>query len=167
AYRLKRREAKELTAGAVKVETSNGLFNELIHRSSSDIYVLLSKTAEGVYPHAGIPWYSTVFGRDGLITALFMLWADPSIARGVLLYLAARQARDFDPPRDAQPGKILHEERWCETARTGEVPFASYYGTVDATPLFVLLAGRYLARTGDEVTIRRIWPNIVRALDWC
>lgn len=167
AYRLKRREAKDLAAEAVKIESSNGLFNELIHRSSSDIYMLLSKNADGVYPHAGIPWYSTVFGRDGLIAALFMLWADPSIARGVLLYLAARQACDFDPTRDAQPGKILHEERQCETARTGEVPFASYYGTVDATPLFVLLAGRYLARTGDLATIRRIWPNVVRALAWC
>jgi glycogen debranching enzyme len=96
-----------------------------------------------------------------------MLWVDPSIARGVLLYLAATQATEIDVTRDAQPGKILHERRQCETARTGEVPFASYYGTVDATPLFVVLAGRYFARTRDEETIKRIWPNILAAMAWC
>lgn len=167
AYRLKRREAKKLSAAGATAESSNSLLNEMIARSASDIYMLLSTTAEGVYPHAGIPWYSTVFGRDGLIAALFMLWVDPSIARGVLLYLAANQAREVDAARDAQPGKIIHEQRLCETARTGEVPFASYYGTVDATPLFVLLAGRYLTRTADVATIRRIWPNILAALRWC
>jgi glycogen debranching enzyme len=167
AYRLKRRDARALTASMATVETSNGVFNDMVCRSTSDIYMLLSRTADGVYPHAGIPWYSTVFGRDGLITALLMLWVDPSIARGVLLYLAATQATEIDVSRDAQPGKILHEQRQCETARTGEVPFASYYGTVDATPLFVVLAGRYFARTRDEETIKRIWPNILAAIAWC
>ena len=167
AYRTKIRTRQSLSANAVKIETSHAVLNDALRRSGSDIYMLLGKTDHGAFPHAGIPWYSTVFGRDGLITALFMLWADPSIARGALLYLAANQARAFDPASDAQPGKILHEQRLCETARTGEVPFAFYYGTVDATPLFVLLAGRYFTRTGDLDTIRTIWPSIVAALDWC
>lgn len=167
AYRAKIRSRQSLSAHAVKIETSHALLNEALRRSRSDISMLLGKTDYGTFPHAGIPWYSTVFGRDGLITALFMLWADPSIARGALLYLAANQACAFDPASDAQPGKILHEQRQCETARTGEVPFASYYGTVDATPLFVVLAGRYFTRTADLETIRTIWPSIVAALDWC
>lgn len=167
AYRAKIRSWQMLSAHAVRIETSHVPLDEALRRSRSDISMLLGKTDHGTFPHAGIPWYSTVFGRDGLITALFMLWADPSIARGALLYLAAHQARAFDPASDAQPGKILHEQRQCETARTGEVPFASYYGTVDATPLFVVLAGRYFTRTADLDTIRAIWPSIVAALDWC
>jgi glycogen debranching enzyme len=168
AYRDKLRAMRAKVAAIAKVSSSNNLFNEAMTRATSDIGMLLSRTAEdGFYPHAGIPWYSTVFGRDGLITALLMLWAAPDIARGVLLYLASRQATEIDIDRDAQPGKILHEERLCETARTGEVPFAAYYGTVDATPLFVMLAGRYFKRTGDDDTLRRIWPNLRAAMEWC
>ena len=96
-----------------------------------------------------------------------MLWIDPSIARGVLRYLAATQATEVDPAADAQPGKILHERRQGEMARLGEVPFRRYYGTVDATPLFVMLAGAYFERTGDRDTIAAIWPNIEAALSWC
>jgi glycogen debranching enzyme len=107
-----------------------------------------------------------MFGRDGLITALSVLWADPSIARGVLLALAATQATGTDAASDAQPGKILHEARGGEMAALGEIPFKAYYGSVDATPLFVLLAGRYYRRTGDIETIGRLWPHIEAALAW-
>ena len=155
------------TREIARVKTSNQLFNEVISRSSSDMYMLVTPTEHGLYPYAGIPWFSTIFGRDGIITAMMLLWADPSIAKGVLRYLAAMQATDFDPAADAQPGKILHERRLGEMAQLGEVPFRRYYGTVDATPLFVMLAGQYYDRTGDRETIEAIWPNIEAALRWC
>lgn len=167
AYRSNRRSLKQLTAGIATVESSNSLFNEVACRSTSDVYMLVSRTEHGLYPFAGIPWFSTVFGRDGIITAMMMLWVDPSPARGVLRYLAANQATAFDPERDAQPGKVLHEQRHGEMANLFEVPFKHYYGTIDATPLFVMLAGMYGERTGDLDTIRTIWPHIEAALKWC
>src|SRR5690606_3175069 len=111
-------------------------------------------------------WYSTVFGRDAIISALMMLWLDPRVARGVLKYLAANQARDFDPKSDAEPGKIIHEIRLGEMAETGEVPFRRYYGSIDSTPLYIILAGAYLDRTDDLNTIRELWPNLDAALAW-
>ncbi|SPK76968.1 putative Amylo-alpha-1,6-glucosidase (plasmid) [Cupriavidus taiwanensis] len=161
-----RRELRRSSGRAASITTSNELFNEVARRSISDLYMLLTNTVHGPYPYAGIPWFSTVFGRDALITALQTLWLDPEIARGVLQYLAAMQAETVDPGADAEPGKILHEMRHGEMARLGEVPFALYYGSVDATPLFVLLAGAYLRRTGDVDTVRALWPRLQAALDW-
>ncbi len=167
AYRQSRQGLLDITRGITTVESSNVLFNEVACRSTADIYMLVSRTPYGLYPYAGIPWFSTVFGRDGIITAMMMLWIDPAVAKGVLLYLAATQAKAIDPAADAQPGKILHETRHGEMARLKEVPFAFYYGTVDATPLFVMLAGMYYEQTGDRATIDAIWPSIEAALNWC
>uniref|UniRef100_UPI00378369B7 amylo-alpha-1,6-glucosidase n=1 Tax=Methylocella sp. TaxID=1978226 RepID=UPI00378369B7 len=166
AFRDRRRAIRAKTAAIATVESSNDLFNEMCQRSTSDLYMLMSRTPHGLYPYAGIPWYSTPFGRDGLITAMMLLWVDPAVARGVLSYLSATQAEDFNPEADAQPGKILHETRAGEMARLGEVPFRLYYGAVDATPLYLMLAGMYHERTGDLAFIRQIWPNLLAALTW-
>jgi glycogen debranching enzyme len=157
---------RQLTRGATSIETSNNIFNEVLCRSMADLNILMTDTPEGRYPYAGIPWYSTTFGRDGIITALQMLWIDPRVARGVLKRLALYQARTTDPLADAEPGKIIHEMRGGEMAALREVPFAQYYGSVDSTPLFVLLAGLYVERTGDEETLAELWPSIEAALAW-
>jgi glycogen debranching enzyme len=160
------RNMRTLSGNAATIETSNDFFNEVLCRSMSDLHMLMTNTPHGRYPYAGIPWYSTTFGRDGLITALQMLAFDPRIALGVLQRLSAYQAKYDDPASDAQPGKILHEMRGGEMAALREVPFGLYYGSVDATALFVVLAGLYAERTGDDDAIAELWPAVEAALAW-
>lgn len=159
-------EVNHFRLGNCDIDSSNEQFNDMIKRSFSDIHMLNSRTPYGIYPYAGVPWFSTTFGRDGLITALQMVWINPQIARGVLDFLAHRQARDLRPERDAEPGKILHEARRGEMAKLGEIPFSEYYGSVDSTPLFLILAGEYFRTTGDLAFIHSIWENIRMALRW-
>jgi glycogen debranching enzyme len=166
ALRESRRTQRATVRHSTSIATSNEIFNESIRRSRSDLQVLITETPQGPYPYAGIPWFSTVFGRDALITALETLWIDPSIARGVLGYLAHSQATVSDAVNDAEPGKILHEARQGEMAELREVPFKRYYGSVDSTPLFLMLAGAYLERTGDLIFLQTLLPNLEAALGW-
>ncbi len=165
---LKKAKETRVTANAndCQISSSNDLFNKWLDHSREDLHMMLSTTPYGLYPYAGVPWFNTIFGRDGIITALETLCFDPEIARGVLAYLAATQAQKIVPEEDAEPGKILHEVRNSEMARLGEVPFRRYYGSVDATPLFIILANAYYERTGDRSFLQAIWDNITLALDW-
>jgi glycogen debranching enzyme len=166
AFRQAECDLESARGKLARVHTSNEQFNDWLNRSSADLRMLVTDTPQGPYPYAGVPWFSTAFGRDGIITALETLWIDPEMAHSVLQYLASTQATEVDPEVDAEPGKILHETRSGEMARLKEVPFARYYGSVDATPLFVALAGAYFERTGDLKFIENIWPKIELALRW-
>jgi glycogen debranching enzyme len=157
---------EKFKAGACRINSSDGRFDAWIRRAESDLHMLTTDLPTGPYPYAGVPWFNTPFGRDGIITALECLWLRPELARGVLTYLAATQATDVIPEQDAEPGKILHETRAGEMAVLREMPFGRYYGSVDATPLFVLLAGAYYERTADGSFANSIWPHVDAALRW-
>jgi len=156
---------KRLQEGAA-IRTSGRLFNEWIDRSSADLALLTTALPTGPYPYAGIPWFATQFGRDAIITSLQTLWLNPRLAAGVLRFLASTQAEDESAFRDSQPGKIMHETRRGEMAALGEVPFGRYYGAVDTTPLFVMLAGAYERHTGDSSLNDGIWNNLLAAAAW-
>ncbi|RIL07435.1 MAG: amylo-alpha-1,6-glucosidase [Proteobacteria bacterium] len=156
----------ESRAPAAVVTSSSRGFDAWVRQSRADLDMLTVHDEDGTFPYAGVPWFAAPFGRDALVTALETLWCDPALARGVLLFLAAHQADRDDAESDAEPGKILHEMRGGEMAACGEIPFARYYGSVDATPLFVWLAARYHRRTADDATLRRLWPHVERALAW-
>ncbi|HEX4826073.1 MAG TPA: glycogen debranching N-terminal domain-containing protein [Candidatus Polarisedimenticolaceae bacterium] len=149
-----------------EIAASQAAFDAWIRRSRSDLAMLTAVTQYGPFPYAGVPWFCTPFGRDALITAYEVLWLAPEMARGVLRFLAAHQALHDDPDRDAEPGKILHEMRAGEMPNLGEVPFGRYYGSVDSTPLFVLLAAAYHERTNDLDLMRDLWPALELAIEW-
>ena len=159
-------EIAEKQDEACTIRSSNNQFNNWMSRSFSDVHMMIVGNPESNYPYAGVPWFSTVFGRDGIITAMESLWLNPLISKGVLQYLAATQALQSDPLAEADPGKILHETRHGEMAALGEIPFGCYYGSVDSTPLFVMLAGEFYERTADLDFIRALWPHVELALEW-
>lgn len=164
-HRLASDMRHRLSEGAT-ITTSGRLFNEWLDKSRADLALLTTPLPTGPYPYAGIPWFATQFGRDAIITALQMLWLHPQLAAGVLQFLASTQAQEDSAFRDSQPGKIMHETRRGEMAALREVPFGQYYGGVDTTPLFVMLAGAYERRTGDRSFIDGIWPSLQAAMRW-
>ncbi|MBV8053346.1 MAG: amylo-alpha-1,6-glucosidase [Acidobacteriaceae bacterium] len=159
-------ERSAIASGMCKISSSNDRFTRWVKRSMADVQMMMLGNPETDYPYAGVPWFSTVFGRDGIVTALQLLWVSPRIAKGVLHYLASTQATELNEEREAEPGKILHEMRRGEMANLGEVPFGRYYGSVDSTPLFLILAGAYSEATHDREFLKELLPHIDLALQW-
>jgi len=153
-------------AGWAKISASHELFDLLLRRSSADLTSIIGQTERGSFMMAGIPWFATLFGRDSILTAMSVLQFNPDIAGRTLRMLASLQGTKVDDARDEQPGKIIHEMRAGEMAATGEIPFGRYYGTVDATPLFLWLIGLYVSISGDLKLASDLWPNVERALEW-
>jgi len=149
-----------------KVKSSSLLLDAIVERSFRDLYLLRSSAEGEEYYAAGVPWFATLFGRDSIISALQTLAYDPRIARQTLRLLAAFQGSRVDTWREEQPGKILHELRVGELSRIGRIPHSPYYGSIDATPLFLVLAAEYFFWTADIKTIRDLQPNIEAALRW-
>jgi glycogen debranching enzyme len=166
ATRRRRAPVERLQHEAARIRTHHDLFDQWLARARRDMHLLLTETPEGFVPYAGIPWYVAPFGRDALIASMQMLPFEPEIARGTLRYLARLQGTVTDAFTDQEPGKILHEYRRGEMATCREIPFIPYYGSVDATPLFVMLAAEYLSWTNDRDFAREMWPAVERALAW-
>ncbi|HVN45038.1 MAG TPA: amylo-alpha-1,6-glucosidase [Steroidobacteraceae bacterium] len=156
----------ERAAVGASVSCSGRLFEQWLDKSRSDLALLTTELPTGPYPYAGIPWFATPFGRDAIITALQTLWLNPQLAAGVLRFLGSTQATEANAFRDSEPGKIMHEMRRGEMAALQEVPFGLYYGGVDTTPLYIMLAGAYESCTGDATLIDRLWPNLLAATEW-
>ncbi|NIK78026.1 glycogen debranching enzyme [Paenibacillus castaneae] len=157
---------QDWNSSSTSIQSDVPLFDKLYHRGVQDLRVLLTDLGYGAFPVAGLPWFSVPFGRDSLIAALQMLSLNPAIAKGTLLTLAAYQGQNEDEWRDEQPGKIMHEIRYGELAGTNQVPFTPYYGTIDATPLFLLLTAEYYHWTGDAALVSELMPHLNAALAW-
>ncbi|MBD2360752.1 amylo-alpha-1,6-glucosidase [Anabaena minutissima FACHB-250] len=148
------------------IRTDKSILNRLIERAEQDMYLLRQSFGEKKTVSAGVPWFSTLFGRDSLITASQTLMLNPEIGKETLMLLAAYQGKVEDDWREEEPGKILHELRLGEMARCQEIPHTPYYGTVDATPLWLMLYAEYYAWTHDLETLEQLWPNALAAMDW-
>jgi glycogen debranching enzyme len=166
ALSARRAQVAHAESGSAKVTAGNEIANALLRHSECDLMSLMAHDARGTYIMAGIPWFATLFGRDSIITALSMLPFSPSVAAGTLRTLARFQGTEVNSDRDEQPGKIVHEMRFGEMAVLHEIPFDRYYGSVDSTPLFLWLYGRYVATTGDLRLAAELWPHVERALAW-
>ena len=148
------------------IRSDSNTFNRLIDRAERDIYLLRQSFEDKKALSAGIPWFSTLFGRDSIIAAWQTLILYPQIAKDTLAILAKYQGKTEDNWREESPGKILHELRLGEMARCGEIPHTPYYGTVDATPLWLILYAEYYAWTGDCQTLEQLWENALAAMNW-
>ena len=159
-------ELQDWQKQVTKISSDSGTFNRLIERAERDIYLLRQSFEDRKFLSAGIPWFSTLFGRDSIIAAWQTLILDPKIAKDTLFVLAQYQGKTENQWREESPGKILHELRLGEMARCGEIPHTPYYGTVDATPLWLILYAEYYAWTGDRDTIEQLWEAALSAMSW-
>ncbi len=166
ALKLLNKERNKKQHYVAEIKSSSTQFNHWVNRSTTDLISLCTDTKSGMYPYAGIPWFASPFGRDAIITALETLWAFPKLSKDVLFYLAANQAKEINKFNEAEPGKIFHEKRHGEIVSAGDLPFGMYYGSIDVTPLFIILALKYYKRTADIETISGIWENLKLALNW-
>ena len=153
-------------AGGTQIETSNPLFNEIITRSFLDLHMLSMRQQGEVFFAAGVPWYVALFGRDSLVTSIEMAAFEPAVGANTLRVLASHQGTRVDDWRDEQPGKILHELRVDELANLNEIPQTPYFGSVDSTPLFLVLLGLYTAWTGSLDLFHELRDNVYGALAW-
>jgi glycogen debranching enzyme len=166
-FTVVKRRYESWTENATRIQTDNDFFNAVLQRSIEDLRMLRTPVdSTHAYPAAGTPWYDTLFGRDTCIVGLQTLAFKPELARECLASLARWQGKKFDPWRDEEPGKILHELREGELTLTGELPFSPYYGTVDATPLFLWLAGEYYRWTADIEFLAQMETNLRAGLYW-
>ena len=149
-----------------QIRSDKAMFNRVIDQAEQDLYLLRQSFGKLKAVSAGVPWFSTLFGRDALITASQTLMLNSALARETLTLLAAYQGKTEDEWREEEPGKILHELRLGEMARCNEIPHTPYYGTIDATPLWLMLYAEYYAWTHDQETLERLWPNALAAMDW-
>lgn len=159
-------EEREWLSEITRTKSDKNTFNRLLKRAEQDIYSLRQTFGKGKAISAGVPWFSTLFGRDSIIAASQILILDPTLARETLTTLAHYQGKTDDDWRDEEPGKILHEIRMGEMARCNEIPHTPYYGTVDATPLWLMLYAEYYAWTYGSQTLDRLWPNALAAMEW-
>ena len=157
---------KEFDSTSTNFSSSNAVFDELLRNATEDFHALRIPMGGEHVIAAGIPWFATLFGRDSIIAAYQTLFLNPELAKDTLRVLARHQASEVDDWRDAQPGKILHESREGEMTRCGEVPFGPYYGSVDATPLWLVLLSETFNWTSDDELVREMLPHAYRALDW-
>ena len=149
-----------------RITSDDQLFNRILQRSLDDLELLRSELDGESYYAAGLPWFATLFGRDSLITAFETLSFVPGVAEGTLRLLAGRLGTEVNDERDEEPGKVLHELRVGEPATLGETPFARYYGSVDATPLFLCLLGRYPDWSGNLDLFHELREPAEAALAW-
>ena len=148
------------------LKLDNPFYQKALDRAVDDLRALLLFDEQGTLYAAGIPWFVTAFGRDSLLSSCMTLPYAPEAAKGNLRYLAHYQAKETDAFRNAQPGKILHEMRFGELTRTGKTPHSPYYGTVDATPLFIILLHELYSVTGDLAFLKEMQPHWEAALKW-
>ncbi|MFN6564332.1 MAG: glycogen debranching N-terminal domain-containing protein [Nostoc sp. ChiSLP01] len=149
-----------------RISSDKSIFNRVIERAEEDMYLLRQSFGKYKTVSAGVPWFSTLFGRDSLITASQTLMLNSQIAKETLILLATYQGKTEDEWREEEPGKILHELRLGEMARCQEIPHTPYYGTVDATPLWLMLYAEYYAWTHDQELLELLWPNALVAMEW-